>query len=158
MGTSALRAMAFGSSLIVQGERGFWELLSPETEPHFMWVGFYGIGNGPQEGPQRLKVALDKLLAEPGLRGELGRYGRELVERRFSLDRAADIHLDIYERAIAEAPVRPTRWLGPGAVTAAGLAAYRFKRRVELLRGSSRLDDFNSKPVAAIASGVPKSA
>ena len=31
--------MAFGKPLIVQGERGFWELLTPDTAPVFLRQG-----------------------------------------------------------------------------------------------------------------------
>ena len=45
MGGSALRGMAFGKPLMVQGEGGFWELLTPESAPMFLRQGWYGIGS-----------------------------------------------------------------------------------------------------------------
>jgi glycosyltransferase involved in cell wall biosynthesis len=155
MGTSALRALAFESALIVQGEHGFWELLTPENEQFFINNGWYGIGHGADEGPARLRAALEHVVSNAALRDELGRRGRRLVETRFSLDRAAEIQLEVYRETIADAPVRRRSWLARGATSAAGLAAYRIRRRVERLRGRGRLDDFNAKPVAAPPSSLP---
>ncbi|MBI4900502.1 MAG: glycosyltransferase, partial [Actinobacteria bacterium] len=39
MGGSALRALAFAKPLVVQGEHGFFEPLTPATEPLFRWQG-----------------------------------------------------------------------------------------------------------------------
>ena len=151
MGTSALRAMAFGSPLIVQGEEGFWELLTPETAGGFVHDGWYGIGGGPDEGPARLRAQLARVAGDEPLRRELGRFGRRLVEERFSLDRAAEIHLDVYRESIAAGPIRRRASLLPAARSAAGLTAYRINRRVERLRGRARLDDFNARPAAMTA-------
>ena len=43
MGSSALRGMAFGKPLVVQGERGFWELLTPDSASVFLRDGWYGV-------------------------------------------------------------------------------------------------------------------
>lgn len=154
MGTSALRAAAFGAPVVVQGENGFWELLTPDTERQFLWTGWYGVGDHAAEGRARLEAALEPL-KDPARRAELGRYSRSLIERRFSLARAARLHVEIYERALAGAPVGKRTWLASGAHSAAGLTSYRTRRRIQSLRGVSSLDDFNAKPVAAIA---PKNA
>ncbi len=44
-GGSALRGMAFGKPLVVVGEEGFSELLTPESLP-FSGQGWYGLGPG----------------------------------------------------------------------------------------------------------------
>src|ERR1700680_2468459 len=44
MGGSALRGMAFGKPLIVQGERGFWELVTLESTLTFLRPGWEGGG------------------------------------------------------------------------------------------------------------------
>lgn len=42
-GGSALRGMAFGKPLVVVGEDGFSELLTPESAPTFLQQGWYGL-------------------------------------------------------------------------------------------------------------------
>lgn len=149
MGGSALRAMAFGLPLVVQGEHGFWGLLSEESAPQFLWQGWYGAGPGPEDAVQRLEELLMRLLNDPVLRYGLGRFGRQLVVDRFSLERAAVQQVKFY-RSLQDKPrlgtERPFR--------AAGMAAWRFalyKRQqlVAKLSGRHRLDDFNATAVAA---------
>ncbi len=147
MGGSALRAMAFGHPLVVQGEHGFWELLTPESERTFLWTGWYGIGEGAEHGAARLAPILRGLAADGGLRARLGAHARELVERKYSLARAGELQVEIYERALADAPIGPRRWLVSGAASARGLVAHRTRRRVDELRGRLSMDDFNSRPV-----------
>ena len=64
MGGSALRELAFAKPLIVQGERGFFEALTPETLPLFSWQGWYGVGDGSDSGRSRLLSALSPLLRD----------------------------------------------------------------------------------------------
>ncbi|HWI31345.1 MAG TPA: glycosyltransferase family 4 protein [Microbacterium sp.] len=95
MGGSALRAMAHGKPLIVQGREGFWQLLSPASVDRFFLQGYFGIG--PSGGPA-FDDLVRELAADPGLRRELGRFGRSLVVERYSLDAATrqleSIYLD----------------------------------------------------------------
>ena len=96
MGSSALRAMSIGRPVVVQGERGFSLPLEPSTLPYFLEHGFYGIGAGTGGGRQ-LAAHLEPLLAGRARRDELGRYGRQVVEDRFSLRRALTRQLAIYD-------------------------------------------------------------
>jgi glycosyltransferase involved in cell wall biosynthesis len=151
MGGSALRAAAFARPLIVQGERGFWELLTPETFGRFAWTGWYGVGNGVEHGPSRLTALLRELAADPSRRAALGAYGRRLVEERFSLRRAALRQVEIYAAAAAREPLPAGRRAMAAGGSAIGLAVYRTRRRAEQLIGRASTDDFNSMPVAALA-------
>ena len=45
MGSSALRALAIGRPLIVQGEDAFSEIFEPQTYDLFLKQGFYGLGD-----------------------------------------------------------------------------------------------------------------
>lgn len=99
MGSSALRAMAFGKPLIVQGANGFWRLLDENSRDLFLWQGWYGDGG---ESPDDLEEILEALVLNPRKRAELGQFGRRLVADEFSLDRAADRLVDIYHRVIAQ--------------------------------------------------------
>ena len=90
-GGSALRGMAFGKPLVVVGEEGFSELLTPESLPVFLRQGWYGLGPGSLgAGVPALRIALERLVGSPELRSELGHLGRRLTEQRFSLRHAAD--------------------------------------------------------------------
>lgn len=148
MGGSALRAMAFGKPLIVQGERGFWCTLAPNTLDRFLWTGWYGVGTAATDGAAALTAELTPLLADPALRSALGDFGRGVVTSRFSLDRAADIQIDFYRRTLA----RPARHgaLAGNAVAAAQFASHIAGERMRRLFGSRRVDDFNAMPVTRL--------
>ena len=75
MGGSALRGLAFGKPLVVQGEEGFWQLLTPGSAPTFLDQGWYGLA----DDADRLAAILAELLDSPGLRLTLGTFGRRLV-------------------------------------------------------------------------------
>lgn len=100
MGSSALRAMAIGRPLIVQGEQAFCDIFEPATLDQFLWQGFYGLGD-PQEGTARLTGKIERLLQDKDLRDTLGQYGRQVACDRFSLKRAVDLQLDIYREVVA---------------------------------------------------------
>lgn len=141
MGGSALRGMAFGKPLIVQGERGFWQLCDEESVGQFLeGGGWYGLGEGG-DGFNQLRTQMLPLLADPELRARLGRFSRALVVDRFSLDRAARIQLNVYEAAAKES-ARPAA--GEMARTLAMLGSYKLHRRWERLRGVAPADDFNA--------------
>jgi glycosyltransferase involved in cell wall biosynthesis len=116
MGGSALRAMAIGKPVVVQGEGGFSLPFSPNTLPTFLWQGFWGVGDG-RSGSDRLAGHLEALVCDPALRNQLGDYGRKMVVERFSLRRAADIMEEIYA-AVAGMPGRGDSSLREAALMA----------------------------------------
>ena len=61
---------------------------SPSTLPYFLEHGFYGIGASTGGGRRGSPPSCEPLLAGPARRDELGRFGRQTVEDRFSLPRA----------------------------------------------------------------------
>jgi hypothetical protein len=150
--------MAFGRPLVVQGERGFWELLTPDSVDRFLWAGWYGAGEGAEHGPARLEAILRELLAEPRRRATLGAYARRLVEDRFSLQTAAERQVAQYERALATAPVRRRAWIRPGFSSGSKLVTYRVQSRLDQVRGRLRADDFNAKAVVGLAPPAPRPA
>jgi glycosyltransferase involved in cell wall biosynthesis len=150
MGGSALRALAFGRPLVVQGERGFWELLTPDSLETFLHQGWFGLGDG-RGGAERLTAVLVELLDAPQLRASLGRFGRDLAVDRFSLEAAAKTQEDIYRQALAT----PHR-LRPGtliemAQSASGLLAHKIRQRHHARRGTGSRDDFNAAELAGAA-------
>ncbi|MFJ4026140.1 glycosyltransferase [Paenarthrobacter sp. NPDC089989] len=149
MGGSALRGMAFAKPLVVQGEEGFWELLTPESLPTFLWQGWYGTGPGSSgRGSRALAAILARLLDDQGLRNALGSYGRRLVVERFSLQHSAQRQLDLYKE-VSGAPKRQVALAQAEATALARYAAYVARRRWLRLRGKAALDDFNSRPLAS---------
>lgn len=115
MGSSALKGMAFGKPLVVQGPEGFWRLLDEDTVPLFMEQGFYGVGGG---GESDLEPILTRVLASAALRERLGVLGRALVVDEFGLDEATAQLIGIYEDAVHRP--RDARRLRSDAVRTAG--------------------------------------
>lgn len=105
MGSSALRALAIGRPLIVQGEEAFSEIFEPRTYDLFLKQGFYGLSDG-SPGAQRLARQIEELVLDPARRNDLGVFGRKMVTERFSLKRAIDLQLDIYQHVLANPPRR----------------------------------------------------
>jgi glycosyltransferase involved in cell wall biosynthesis len=105
MGSSALRGLSIGRPVIVQGEQAFSEVFEPATVELFLEQGFYGLADGHQ-GVARLAAQMERLLSDPMLRVELGRFGRKVVSERFSLARAVGRQLEIYQQVLANPPRR----------------------------------------------------
>lgn len=144
MGGSALRALAFAKPLIVQGEKGFWELLTQERLPLFLEQGWYGVGSGTQ-GVERLADLLLGLLPDQSRREQLGSFGLEVVRERFSLTRGALILEDFYAQAIdAVGDINRMQELGAFG----RFVEYHLAQRLRRLVGPNPADDFNSRPVA----------
>ena len=105
MGSSALRGLAFGRSVVVQGEQAFSEVFEPTTAALFLRQGFYGLGDDTP-GADRLAAQLDRLLADRNRREALGQFGRQMVLERFSLQRAVRVQGEIYEQILRNPPRR----------------------------------------------------
>ncbi len=103
MGSSALRALAIGRPLVVQGERAFSQTFEPTTSGLFLSQGFYGLGDDVT-GVEILASQIADLMVDPEKRERLGKFGREFVCRRFSLDRAVDVQLEIYHSILDRPP------------------------------------------------------
>ena len=111
---------------------------------------------GPRARPRAARAILrGRCWPTAAPRDALGAYARRLVEDRFSLRAAAARQLDLYERALDEAPITPRRWLAPGGASASKLAAYRMRSRIDQVRGRLSADDFNARAVARIAPETP---
>jgi glycosyltransferase involved in cell wall biosynthesis len=154
MGGSALRALAFGAPLVVQGERGFWELLTPDSCELFLQQGWYGVGDGTG-GHERLAAILRELVPDRARRATLGEYGRKLAVERFSLQRAAQIQEEIYREALAAGPSRLTETVD-GARSAAGVFTHKLRQKYRGLRGTRAADDFNTVTLANAAMAAKK--
>lgn len=146
-GGSALRGMAFAKPLVVVGEAGFSELLTPESAPTFLRQGWYGLGAGSLgTGAMALEAALRRLVDTPAMRRELGLFGRQLAEQRFSLGRAAEVVEAIYGSAI-RTPAASGRVLPEAVRAAARVSAYRLRRKYQRWAGTAAADDQNARDV-----------
>jgi glycosyltransferase involved in cell wall biosynthesis len=100
MGTSAQKGMAFAKPVVIQGERGYWETLTPESMPQFLHHNFYGLGDG-SDGAPRLAAIIGELARDRGRWPELGEFGRKTALAVFSNDAAADRVMEICEDVAA---------------------------------------------------------
>lgn len=54
----------------------------------------------PPQDPQALAEAIEKLLADPGLRENMGKAGRKIILEKFSLEKIIEQTLHVYQRAL----------------------------------------------------------
>ncbi|WP_426226764.1 glycosyltransferase family 4 protein [Pseudarthrobacter sp. DSP2-3-2b1] len=142
MGSSALRAMAFAKPLVVQGEQGFWELLTPESLPLFLQKGWFGTGPGPETGAGKLAGLLMEVYRSPGRRRELSAFSLATVTGRFSLARAAELQEAFYVRSMQEPPAVQVR----NNLGATGrFVVHQLTQHTRQLFGSAAADDFNAQ-------------
>jgi L-malate glycosyltransferase len=100
MGTSAQKGMAFGKPVVIQGERGYWETLTPESMPQYLYHNFYGLGDG-SDGAPRLAAIIGELARNRGRWIELAEFGRKTALAVFSNEAAAGRVMEICEDAAA---------------------------------------------------------
>ncbi|RFB81082.1 glycosyltransferase [Methylovirgula sp. 4M-Z18] len=144
-GGSALRGMAFGKPLIVIGEEGFSELLTPESAPTFLRQGWYGLGSGSRgAGVAALHAALEATVPSSAYRRSLGLFGRTLVEERFSLINAAQKMEETYLLAMRNKPSVGQRLID-GARSVHLLTGYKLHRRFQRWIGTASRDDSNAR-------------
>jgi glycosyltransferase involved in cell wall biosynthesis len=148
-GGSALRGMAFGKPLVVIGEEGFSELLTPESTPVFLRQGWYGLGSGSLgAGAPALRMALERLVRSPELRCELGLLGRRLTEERFSLNHAAEVVENLYSSALRN-PTPFERVLSDFVHVIPGLIGTKIGRKYQRWVGKASTDDNNARDLIA---------
>jgi glycosyltransferase involved in cell wall biosynthesis len=153
-GGSALRGMAFAKPLIVVGERGFSELLTPQTAPTFLKQGWYGLGAGSLgHGADGLGAALLRLVESPELRQTVGRFARQLVLDRFSLRQAAGLQEAEYLAAL-EQRVEPIATMVDAARSGTGLVAAKLMTKYRRWSGTGATDDSNGLAVVAKVLGA----
>jgi len=90
-GLATLEAMASGRPVVATASGGSPELVADGVEGFLV----------PPGDPVRLAARLDCLLDSPGLRREMGRRGRERVERDFRLALMAERTESVYRDALA---------------------------------------------------------
>lgn len=125
MGSSAIKGLAFGKPLIIQGAAGYWKLLTPDCAPQFIHSGWFGDGG---RGARDLKEALLDVLASPGRRRDLGTFSRRLVQDRYSLDRAGYLLASIYGETSQQ---HMTRGAALPSLTRSAVEVIRFQRTMQ---------------------------
>lgn len=156
MGGSALRAMSYGAPLVVQGEKGFWETLTPSSVGQFLWGGWYGVGAGAHEGAARFDAAVQPLVYDAALREQLGAFAMSTVKQRYSLSSAATKLRDVYAAALSErAELKLGTMTSARVFAGAPLRWARFLRdKIPYARAEAR-EDFNARPVGYEAGTSP---
>lgn len=127
MGTSAQKAMAFGKPVVIQGERGYWELLTPASMPKYLRQNFYGLGDG-SDGAPRLAAILAGLARDRGRWPELGEFGRRSAREVFSNEAAADAVAAICTGLVARGRPGAARRAAGVARTSGWYAGFRAAR------------------------------
>jgi hypothetical protein len=148
--------MAFGKPLVVVGEDGFVEPLTPDSAPIFLQQGWYGLGAGSLgTGVAALSLALERLVNSAELRHEFGAFARQLVVDRFSLRHAARLLEEEYIAAMRERlAIRPP--ITDFVHCAAGVMGNKVRRQYHRWRGTIGGDNPNGRPAITrfIAGGV----
>ncbi|MBN9376194.1 MAG: hypothetical protein J0I40_12565, partial [Cellulomonas sp.] len=100
MGGSAARALAHGKPLVAQGDNGWSEIFEPETAQQLARNSSWS-DEKVSRPDELLARQLTRLIDDPALRVELGRFGRIFAERHFGLEAMAARLATFYEEAIA---------------------------------------------------------
>lgn len=95
LSNAILEALACGLPVAVSDIPGNRHLITPEENGLLL----------PIEDDQALAEALTDLIDAPDRRQRLGAAGRDLIERRYSLDRTADRLVELYRRALDPGPM-----------------------------------------------------
>ena len=143
MGGSALRGMAMGKPLIVQGEQGYWRTLTEDSLAVFLWQGWYGCGPGKHLGVSALSRELEPLVSNQQLRSRLAALSLRTIKDRFSLEAAATRQIAFYERVIVESKVVGL-WDRRNLTAALRFAVYKAGRLIGRFHGTKKVDDFNA--------------
>jgi glycosyltransferase involved in cell wall biosynthesis len=128
-GSSALKGMAFAKPLVVHGRKGFWRLVDESSLQPFLDHGWWGMGDG--DGPGALQSVLEWLLVRRDRWEVLGRFGRRVVEERYSLEQAIDAQIDVYRQALA---FRPSPDTARRSLRRTAVEVAKYRARTNLVR------------------------
>ena len=101
MGSSALRGLAFGKSVIVVGEQGFSAVFDEATAESFYYRGMYGRGDGDPRN-ERLVGQIRCLANDRSRLAAIGQFSHRFAAERFSLEVVCARLADLCRRAVAD--------------------------------------------------------
>lgn len=101
MGGSAARALAFGKPLIVQGEAGWSQVFEPSSAETLARSSYWSP-DSVADPVGDLRAAIDRVLADPRERAELGTFGRAFAQERFGLVAMTAKLVEVYHSAVAD--------------------------------------------------------
>ena len=108
MGGSALRGLAFGKPLIVQGDGTYTETFDPDSAAAFFEHGFHGAATDDPTAEAFARRI--RALVDPAVRERLGTFGRTVIDERYSLDVLAGRLEQIYRTSCDRPLHRWQRW------------------------------------------------
>lgn len=94
---AALEAISCEKPTILAGNQGYIGTFTPDVLSQAQQSNFCCRGFAPIEGDRLLSDLQALLSMEPDKRAELARFGRELIERDYSLARMAEDYLNAYD-------------------------------------------------------------
>ena len=95
---AALEAMAAGKAVILSGAQGHTGLFTPEKLEKAMDTNFCCRTDPVAAAAQLQAEILDAMALSPQQRRALGAYGREVVQRHYSVERMAEDCLGVYDQ------------------------------------------------------------
>ncbi len=101
MSRVALEAMASCRPVVIAGPGGIYGPVRPETLDKLEDRNYTSRSAPEALTPQTLASQVDALLADPVLREDLGRFGRETVSRLHSMDQVTDRTEQVYFSLLA---------------------------------------------------------
>lgn len=131
MGGSGLRGMAFGKPVIVVGESGFANTLTPATADWFLWNGIFGQ-ECDMARSRPLVDLIEELARDSELRNCLGSFAREFVISNFSLDVLSQRLLGCLRQAASSPGRRITTWLDGIRTAAVYMRECRFMTAIRM--------------------------
>lgn len=102
VGRVALEAMALKKPVIIAGEAGFMGVMTPDNFETARRHNFSGRGSEQRTNASIMAKSIIELLQNRELRKELGAFGRQAVERYFSIEAMTQGVLNVYKEVVEE--------------------------------------------------------
>lgn len=101
VGRVALEAMALEKPVIIAGEAGFMGVLTPRNFKEAHKHNFSGRGSDRQTSASTIAKSIRELLRNREYREELGVFGRQAVEKYFSIESMTENIIKVYKEVLS---------------------------------------------------------